>query len=290
MSLDWLIVGGGIHGVHLAVRLLAETDVLPERLRIVDPGAKLLSRWRTCTATTGMTHLRSPAVHHLDVSPWSLRRFAGRRGRSKKGVFAPPYDRPSLRLFNAHCDQLVESYGLGDLHVQARAVGCRVACDGVGVRLSSDCELEAQNVVLAIGAGAGISGVQVALRLRAEGHRAHLIARHELRHHQFDSDPGWLGPKGMTGFSREPDPARRRDLITASLPCAQCGYPLVDMELRWHPRVHVSGPLAELELGPVSRNIAGARRAGDRIVASVRETQRGAGPCIHHPVTPGAPH
>ena len=51
---------------------------------------------------------------------------------------------------------------------------------------------------------------------------------------------------------------------------ACCGYPIVDSELRWHPRIYVSGPLAELELGPVSRNIAGARRAGDRIVDAIR--------------------
>lgn len=31
-ELDWLIVGGGIHGVHLAVRLIAEGNVAPERL------------------------------------------------------------------------------------------------------------------------------------------------------------------------------------------------------------------------------------------------------------------
>jgi len=52
----------------------------------------------------------------------------------------------------------------------------------------------------------------------------------------------------------------------ASLPCASCGYPIVDTALRWHPHVHVSGPLAELELGPASRNIAGARMAADRLV------------------------
>ena len=58
-------------------------------------------------------------------------------------------------------------------------------------------------------------------------------------------------------------------IASANLPCAECGYPVVDSQLRWHPRVYVSGPLAELELGPVSRNIAGARRAADRVVASV---------------------
>ena len=54
---------------------------------------------------------------------------------------------------------------------------------------------------------------------------------------------------------------------SASLPCARCGYPVVDQALRWHPRIYVSGPLAELELGPASRNIAGARRAAERLVA-----------------------
>ena len=40
--------------------------------------------------------------------------------------------------------------------------------------------------------------------------------------------------------------------------------------LRWHPRVYVSGPLAELELGPSARNISGARRAAERLVAAAR--------------------
>jgi len=50
--------------------------------------------------------------------------------------------------------------------------------------------------------GGGITTGQVALRLAQEGHRVHLIARHALRQHHFDSDPGWLGPKHMTKFSR----------------------------------------------------------------------------------------
>ena len=37
MTWDWLIVGGGIHGVHIAARLLGEAGVEPDRLRIVDP-------------------------------------------------------------------------------------------------------------------------------------------------------------------------------------------------------------------------------------------------------------
>lgn len=60
-------------------------------------------------------------------------------------------------------------------------------------------------------------------------------------------------------------------LAELSLPCAACGYPLVDRALRWHGSadgpspLFVTGPLAELEVGPVSRNIQGARLAARRI-------------------------
>ena len=58
--------------------------------------------------------------------------------------------------------------------------------------------------------GGGISAGQVALRLAIEKHQVHLITRHEPREHQFDSDPGWLGPKNMTAFKCERDVNQRR--------------------------------------------------------------------------------
>ncbi len=384
MCLDWLVIGGGIHGVHIAARLIGEAGVAPQRLRIVDPGDKLLARWNACTVTVGMTHLRSPSVHNIDLSPFSLQRFADPGSRTA-GLFSPPYDRPALSLFNTHCARVMETFGLADLHIRDRAESCSVDRDGVAVQLSGGQEITGRKLVLAIGAseqpewpdwaprsdlrvhhlfepgfdgwpsstetvvvvGGGISAAQAALRLTEEGHQVQLVSRHALREHQFDSDPGWLGPKFMAGFDREGDYNRRRKLITearhigsvppevrdalsqaiardqlllhegeveelvarreglvlrlttqgeveaerallatgfashrpggsmideliasASLPRARCGYPVVDSALRWHPRVHVSGPLAELELGPASRNIAGARRAGDRLVVA----------------------
>lgn len=393
MSSSWIIVGGGIHGVHIAARLIGEGGVAPEQVRILDPGRALLARWRAYTRTTGMTHLRSPSVHHLDLDPMSLRQFAGKRGRRKPGLFASPYNRPSLDLFNAHCDRVIEEHGLGAVHVRARVSACRVDCDGVSVTTDAGRALRATQVVLAMGTGeqpewpswapsddprvahifepgfsfphaadsvqdvavigGGISAAQVALRLADQGRQVHLIARHAPRKYQFDSDPGWLGPKLMTRFERERNVNRRRAMIaearhrgsvppdigralrravdsgwiswrtaevrcvianrdalrlelstrddvsvqrvflatgfspkrpggamldglikSASLPCAECGYPIVDRGLHWHPRVQVTGPLAELELGPVSRNIAGARRAGDRIISGLRGDPR----------------
>jgi thioredoxin reductase len=52
-----------------------------------------------------------------------------------------------------------------------------------------------------------------------------------------------------------------------ALPVAACGYPVPDSALRWSAGLFVTGPLADLELGPVARNIAGARRGAERIVA-----------------------
>ena len=402
-SLDWLVVGGGVHGVHLAARLVGEAGVAPARLGILDPEERLLGCWRTFTAVTGMSHLRSPGVHHLDLEPFSLIRFAGQRRNRKPGLLRGRYKLPALELFNAHSDRVIERYGLADTHVRDRAERLEPRADHVRVITRRGREIEARRVVLAISAGGqpawpawapretpyvhhvfgrgpnepappldgddcllvvggGISAAQVALRFVAQGRKVCLVVRHPLRVHAFDSDPGWLGPKLMPIFRRERRPdhrrrilyeARHRGSVTSEvhralraaqatgqlqirqsavsnlsisdgairlmlasgpeksgpetsgpetsqtviegsrlylatgfalrrpggalidrlvedfdLPCAACGYPIVDDWLRWHPRIHVSGPLAELELGPVSRNIAGARRAGNRLVAA----------------------
>ena len=154
--MDWLIVGGGIHGVHIAARLLGESGVSPDRLCILDPCDQLLARWRICAATTGMTHLRSPGVHHIGLEPFGLVHFAGqrkKRKRLKKRLFASPFDRPALALFNAHCDQVVESFGLAKIHVLDRAEKCVVGRDGIDVELSSGRGMKVQRLVLAMGAG-----------------------------------------------------------------------------------------------------------------------------------------
>jgi hypothetical protein len=61
------------------------------------------------------------------------------------------------------------------------------------------------------------------------------------------------------------------------LPRAPCGAPLPDGALRWgDDRIFVMGPLAELVVGPVAPNIAGARRAATRILAHLPAERRGA--------------
>lgn len=57
-----------------------------------------------------------------------------------------------------------------------------------------------------------------------------------------------------------------------SAPTAPCGFPVVTKELEWLPGLYVSGPLAELELGPVSRKIIGARHAATIISNALKNS------------------
>lgn len=393
--LEWLIVGGGPIGVHVAVRLLAEGGVSPDQLRVVDPHPALLHRWRSCVASTGMRYLRSPAVHHLGVQPFELLQLGGakKRDRRRSRHFAPPYNRPSVALFAKHCRQVVEDHGLDALHIQDRVEALGLGPGVARARLGSGRVVRSERVVLALGnsdrprwpevacalreqggqvlhvfsesapvdpstlpevvaiVGGGISAAQLAARLAAAGKTVHVLARHEPRVHQFDSDPGWIGPRFMRGFVATRDYARRREMIqearhAGSMPpdvhrdlhaamhsgavhwrvctlmggtvddngalqlvldddgpdlsagamvlatgfvagrpggklldrliadhdlaVAPCGFPVVDTALRWHPRLFVTGPLAELELGPTARNLTGGRRAAERLLEVAR--------------------
>ncbi|MBT2583246.1 FAD/NAD(P)-binding protein [Planococcus sp. ISL-109] len=197
--------------------------------------------------------------------------------------------------------------------------------------------------------GGGITAVHLTLKLqeRFPG-QVTLMKRHPFRVHDFDSDPGWLGPKYQRTFRKTRSYKSRREMIVRArrkgsipsdlhakirrqlrhfpelvidghvhqavrqnggtalynehgqllqkagtvilatgfqpqlpgrewlapiikelhLPCAECGYPVLTHTLQWGPGLYVMGPLAELEVGPIARNISGAREAASRIIAA----------------------
>jgi cation diffusion facilitator CzcD-associated flavoprotein CzcO len=383
--------------VHVGACLVhASQD--PDDILLIDPAATLLDRWRAQVAAVGMAFLRSPSVHNLDPDPFDLLRFA--EAHEELGGFRPPYARPAVPLFDAHCQDVIDRHGLRQRHLRAAVALLDPDDQGVDLTLADGRTLRAGQVVLALGqgpraawpgwaqdlvqaapgrvahvfdpgggprtwadwgrvlvVGAGISGAQASLALARQGRQVTLLSRHPLREHQFDSDPEWLGPKGMEGFRRLPSLAARRRAIDAArhrgsvpddvrralqgaisgghvawrlgqvqaghgeadglrlelrdgtlrvdgvllatgfapgrpggalvdrlverhaLPVAACGAPVVGPDLRWHSRVFVTGALAELELGPVAKNISGARRAASAIAGQLRRARsvRGGG-------------
>ncbi len=383
MDFDWLIVGGGIHGTHLALVLRERGGVPAHRLRILDPRERLLARWETCTTACGMRYLRSTAVHHLALDPHDLLRFAQSIG-AEAHHFHGRYQRPSLDIFRAHCQAIIEQHRLNELHLRGRVIGLRRF--GAGWQAETEQgSVTARNVLLALSIGeqlrwpdwasaarqagarvvhlyeadfdrervttgqtiaiigGGISAGHLALTLSANANVT-LVMRHPIRIAPFDSPPGWMGPKELRCFHAEPDMRKRRAMITsarqpgtmpvelaqaltnaiqrqqlrllidevqeasnatdgkimlrlreqqlavdrvilatgftaerpghpwltatiaeAELPVADCGYPIIRPDLQWAPGLYVTGPLAELELGPVARNIIGARHAGERL-------------------------
>lgn len=386
--LDWLIIGGGVHGTYLSHALTGRLGWPRKGVRVLDPHDAPMVRWTQMTANVGMGFMRSSLVHHLGLHPFALKRFATTSEGKALARFAYPYKRPSYELFQYHTDYVIRRHRLDALRLPGRATGLCSRSYGWLVETASGM-LRARRVLLALGlseqpcwpgwaralradgapvyhvfdeafrrdalppwrhavvVGGGISAVQLALAMaQRQPGTVTLLARHVARVHHLDADPGWMGPKRLSAFYRQssfrqrrvtinaarhrgsvpPDVlrrlryARQQDILTHQiaevvevtcsadgtmrllldaspdtlstdcvvlatgfeahrpggawlddvvrtheLPCGPCGYPAVDAALRWTDGLWVTGPLAELELGPVARNIVGARMTGERL-------------------------
>jgi hypothetical protein len=40
-------------------------------------------------------------------------------------------------MFNEHCQHVIKSFKLDELHISARALSCQIDCDGVSVQLAT---------------------------------------------------------------------------------------------------------------------------------------------------------
>lgn len=256
MVYDWIILGGGIHGVLMAHWLVAQEKVDVESVCILDSNKAPLEHWRKRTSSVGMSYLRSPSVHHLDMDPFGLRRFSQAHPEITGEPFAPPYDRPSLRLFDEHCTRLFEYCQIESMWHQGTVteikrrekeycltteegdLRCKnlILAIGPGSKLSIpdwvDAELLSSNKVQHVLSesfdrsvfsarekvlvlGGGISAVQIACALGgSQKSRVALYSRSDLRKHEFDSDPCWMGPKCMRKFDRVKSTRARRKMIS----------------------------------------------------------------------------
>ncbi|MCE4957177.1 NAD(P)-binding domain-containing protein [Macrococcoides caseolyticum] len=366
-----IIIGGGIQGITIALKLLEVQKVRIDDLLIIDPNP-FISRWEKITKKIGMDYLRSPLVHHVHPNPMHLKQYA--KDEDYAQGFSGYYQKPRLEMFNNHIHDQIKSYGLDACYVQDKAINLKRS----GEQFTIQCENNTficDRVILAIGMnhlhyvpeflqnvpntryshvfnnaneidddtdviiGGGITAFHIARKLSIHK-KITLVMRHDIRCHELDADPGWLGPKNMKYFDNVTNYEKRREIIKNArhrgsvpmhlkqsisnlvrqgkinlviqgihhadkhcitlennekipfrkiilatgcqpnlnndifiqniihnfdAPVAQCGFPIVSKHLEWIPGVFVAGPLAELELGPISRNIIGGRKASERI-------------------------
>ncbi len=172
----WLIVGGGIHGVGIAARLVASRGLSNDQFLVIDEHPSLLHSWKERTKATGMAFLRSSAGFHLDIPMQGLKDFSGnykapQQKKSKKstrkaknqrnkeqsqGFVGSDYQRPALGLFNDHCDLVVEKYRLRDSFFRGRVES--IVCPNrdsarvvICTNTSKSTIVSADNIVLAVG-------------------------------------------------------------------------------------------------------------------------------------------
>jgi thioredoxin reductase len=109
----------------------------------------------------------------------------------------------------------------------------------------------------------GNPGFQRERVIDAAGTADGILLRTEAGSHRFDR------VILATGFEAKPpgSPLTEQVMAEFNLSCNPCGYPIVGRDLRWGEHIFVTGPLAELQLGPCARNIVGARNAGRFLTA-----------------------
>ncbi len=148
------IIGGGIHGVSIALRLLREVPTAANRLAIVDRYPLPLTQWRRKTERQGMTFLRSPAVHHITPGALDIVEYAEHHNRTTE--LAPPYAQPSTQLFWDFCRKMLTELAAYRVYHQFEVVKLRwdKGADKFPFRLiSTNSEgFRSRCVILAIGA------------------------------------------------------------------------------------------------------------------------------------------
>jgi cation diffusion facilitator CzcD-associated flavoprotein CzcO len=218
-----VIVGGGVHGTHVAQRLL-DAGVDRDRLSVVERTGELLGNFREKLRVARIGSLRSPYVHHFGTDPFSLERYAKSEGREDELLPTRRSPRrPTVDLFLDHADHLIELRRLGGLVVEDEVTSVKYGDSApLVVRTKTD-KLKSRRVLLAVGnagapeppdwaegtgrvrhvweagevenasntyvVGGGATACSLAASLARETGDATLLTRHGLRKASVESDP-----------------------------------------------------------------------------------------------------
>lgn len=238
------ILGAGPHGLAAAI-YLRQADPSLEPV-VLDPAGAWLAGWHQQFARAGIETLRSPIVHHPSPDPGGLSRHLAEAGLGRSGL---PYDPPTTTAFRSFCGELITANGLADplaasaesITVEDRCVrvdtdGATVEAEhlvvatnphrrtvpewvwpllgrrpglfvyGADVDLRTLPHLDGERVMIV---GGGLSAAHLAIGAAGRGAEVHLVTRRPVETRNFDTDPGWLGPRHLRAFSADPDPESR---------------------------------------------------------------------------------
>ena len=292
-SVDWIIVGGGVHGV-CAARALSERGAA---VCIFEASGRLLERWTARTKAVGMTRMRSPANHHLDAAPVSLHHFVHRPENADISDLAGLFRLPLSEAFQRHCQEVISANGLEELVVPARveairAEGSQLVVEGGGRAC------RAARVLLATGSnrprvpswarrlreegapvqhvfepeaglgsdilGGGISAVQRALMVRRLTQKpVRLWLRRPLRVDEFDFDRAWAKHRFLGKWSSLEDADRcaflDRHPRLGSVP-SQLDVRLRKAVKRGQVEIELGEPVVDWDAGQGLLQLRGKRR------------------------------
>lgn len=246
---NWTIIGGGIQALTIALKLI-QTGLPTSKLTIIDPHTNLCAQFDERTNRLNMPFLRSPCVHHIHPDPFHLKQFAKQYQYMQATL--GKYQRPQRDMFIDHIHTLIHRYHLHNQHIIGSVSHIKQHAYPTRqwiLTLDNNHTITTDNLVIAMGShhnvnvpeifqhqpnvqhifedteplfhkcnhvvGSGVSAAHLVHKLLHyyQKKHVHLWLNKAVEVHDFDADPGWLGPKNMTMLEGITDSVEKLTLI-----------------------------------------------------------------------------
>ena len=243
-DVDVYVIGSGPHG--LATTLELQSMAPYTKVAVADPSGQWLHTWHEQMARAEISTLRSPIVHSPVADPWALGNHCDAHKLPRSGL---PYEIPTVSAFKHFCDHLIDDAELPTpvaarvervevthdtahittstgtvtaahvvvasnpqrrniptwvLPLLGRAPGRIDHAAKIDLRTIPDLSGEEVAVI-----GGGQSAAHLAAGAVARGAHVTFLTRRPIQLRDFDTNPGWLGPKLLRAWGEEKDPTRR---------------------------------------------------------------------------------
>ncbi len=243
LTTDVCVVGAGPHG--LAATLLFKRIDPSMKVTVIDRSDEWLSSWNRQFQRADISTLRSPIVHHPSPDSFALDDFLTQSSFSRSGF---PYNPPTTECFSAFCTQIINDADLDDpliaipqslqsshngieLKTTSGIIRARYLIIATNphhkiipkwakdlsqkstlVKHASDVDLcdtanlDGQSITVI---GGGLTAAHLSRGAALKGASVKMVARRPLQIRNFDTDPGWLGPKYLNGYYLQQDTQKR---------------------------------------------------------------------------------